>query len=98
MARALELELPVREKLPFPPPRAAAEILIHTGAGQPVRVWPLERYRNLVQRLRQENYTVQGGCDPDQRNWWLQAGEPQDQNPGTIAEMLAPVDKAGAFI
>ena len=98
MARALELELPVREKLPFPPPRAAAEILIHTGAGQPVRVWPLECYRNLVQRLRQENYTVQVVCDPDQRNWWLEAGESKVATPGTVSELLALADNAGAFI
>jgi ADP-heptose:LPS heptosyltransferase len=26
----------------------------HTRAGQPVRVWPLERYRELVARLRQD--------------------------------------------
>ena len=98
MARALELELPVRENLPFPPPRAAPEILIHTGAGQPVRVWPLERYRNLVQRLRQENFTVQVACDPEQRNWWLQAGESKVATPGTVAELLAFADRAGAFI
>ena len=98
MARALELELPVREKLPFPPPRAAAEILIHTGAGQPVRVWPLERYRNLVQRLRQENYTVQVVCDADQRNWWLEAGESKVATPGTVAELLELANRAGAFI
>ncbi len=98
MARALELELPSREKLPFPLPRAASGVLIHTGAGQPVRVWPLERYRNLVQRLRQENYTVQVVSDPDQRNWWLEAGEAKVATPGTVAELLALVDKAGAFI
>ena len=98
MARALELELPVREKLPFPAPRPAAEILIHSGAGQPVRVWPLERYRNLVQRLRQENYAVQVVCDPDQRNWWVQAVESKVATPGTVAELLALMDKAGAFI
>jgi len=98
MARALELELPVREKLPFPLPRAASGVLIHTGAGQPVRVWPLERYRNLVQRLRQENYTVQVVSDPDQRNRWLEAGEAKVATPGTVAELLALVDKAGAFI
>ena len=98
MARALELELPERERLPFPPPRPASEILIHTGAGQPVRVWPLERYRSLVQRLRQESYSVQVVCDPEQRSWWLQAGEPNVATPSTVAELIKLADRAGAFI
>ena len=98
MARALELELPERERLPFPPPRPASEILIHTGAGQPVRVWPLERYRSLVQRLRQESYRVQVVCDPEQRSWWLQAGESNVATPSTVAELIKLADRAGAFI
>ncbi len=36
--------------------------------------------------------------DPDQRNWWLEAGEAKVATPGTVAELLALVDKAGAFI
>lgn len=98
MARALELELPQRERLPIPPPRAAGEILIHTGAGQPVRVWPLKRYLNLVQRLRGENFRVQVACDPDQRAWWLNAGETKVSTPRTVAELFALADRAGAFI
>jgi ADP-heptose:LPS heptosyltransferase len=98
MAQALELELPPRERLPIPPPRAGGEILIHTGAGQPVRVWPLPRYRSLVQRLRQENYRVQVVCDPDQRGWWLDAGERNVASPATVAELFAIVDRAGVFI
>jgi heptosyltransferase-2 len=98
MAQALELELPPRERLPIPPPRAGGEILIHTGAGQPVRVWPLPRYHSLVQRLRQESFRVQVVCDPDQRGWWLDAGERNVASPATVAELFAIVDRAGAFI
>jgi len=98
IARALELQLPPREQLPIPPPRPGGEILVHTGAGQPVRVWPLPRYRNLVQRLRQENHHVQVACDPDQRNWWLDAGEANVASPSTVAELFAVVDRAGVFI
>jgi len=98
MARALDLQLPPRERLPIPPPRAGGEILVHTGAGQPVRVWPLERYRKLVERLRQRNCPVQVACDPDQREWWQQAGETKVATPRTVAELFALVDRAGAFI
>jgi ADP-heptose:LPS heptosyltransferase len=98
MARALDLELPGREKLPIAPRGAGGEILVHTGAGQPVRVWPLPHYRDLVQRLRQDHFRVQVACDPDQRNWWLEAGEPKVATPRTVAELFALVDQAGAFI
>jgi ADP-heptose:LPS heptosyltransferase len=98
MARALGLELAPREKLRLPGIRSDGEILIHTGAGQPVRVWPLDRFRKLVARLRQANYRVQVACDPDQRDWWLEAGESGTAAPRTVAELLAFIDRAGVFI
>ena len=64
----------------------------------PVRVWPLERYRGLVARLRQKHYRVQVACDPDQREWWLAAGEKNVATPRTVAELFALADRAGAFI
>ena len=82
----------------LPHSRPEGEILVHTGAGQPVRVWPLERYRNLVARLRGANYRVQVACDPDQRNWWLAAGEKDVATPRTVAELFVLADRAGAFI
>jgi heptosyltransferase-2 len=98
MAQALGFEIPAREALVLPHSRPDGEVLVHTGAGQPVRVWPLERYRRLVAGLRQENYRVQVACDPDQRDWWVEAGEKDLATPRTVAELLALVDRAGAFI
>src|SRR5258706_399817 len=98
MARALGFELPAREKLVLPQSGRHEVILVHTGAGQPVRVWPLERYRNLVARLRQQHFQVQVACDPDQRNWWLAAGEKNIATPQTVSELFQLVDRAGAFI
>lgn len=97
VAKALEIELPSREKLSAPHGRGS-EILVHTGAGQDVRVWPLPRYLSLIRRLRQENHQVQVACDPDQRNWWLSVGETNVVTPGTVAELFKVVDRAGAFI
>jgi len=98
MARALGFEVPHREALVWPQSRPGGEILVHTGAGQPVRVWPLERYRTLVARLRGAKHRVQVACDPEQRDWWLAAGEPNVAMPRTVAELFAFVDRAGAFI
>ncbi len=98
LARALGFELPPREKLGLTRLRPQGEILVHTGAGQPVRVWPLERYRRLVAHLRQGGYRVRVACDPDQQAWWLAAGESHAAMPASVAELLALVDRAGAFI
>jgi heptosyltransferase-2 len=98
VARALGLKVPQREALALPPSRPDGEVLVHTGAGQPVRVWPLERYASLVARLRQANYRVQVACDPDQQQWWLAAGEKHLAMPRTVSELFTLVDRAGAFV
>jgi ADP-heptose:LPS heptosyltransferase len=98
MGEALGLEVPQREALVLPRLHPEGDILVHTGAGQSVRVWPLERYGKLVARLRGAGYRVQIACDPDQRNWWVQAGEPNVATPRSVSELLVIADQAGAFI
>ena len=98
LAHALGIELPPREKIPISAARGHETVLIHTGAGQPVRVWPLEKYQELAMHLRQKNIPVQIACDADQRGWWLHAGETEIATPRTVAELIALVDRAGAFI
>lgn len=98
VAQSLGLEVPSHEALALPPPRRDGEVLVHSGAGQPVRVWPLERYAGLVARLRLANHRVQVACDPDQQQWWVKAGETHLAVPRTVTEFLALVDRAGAFI
>lgn len=98
VARALDLELPSRESIPIPATPKRETVLIHSGAGQPVRVWPLENYRRLAARLRGEKIPVQIACDPDQRDWWLRAGEHLAATPATVTELIALTDRAGAFI
>jgi ADP-heptose:LPS heptosyltransferase len=58
----------------------------------------LERYRNLVERVRKSGYQVTIACDADQRQWWLRAGEANVATPGTVKELLALLDQAGAFV
>ena len=98
LGHALGMELPSRENLPTPPRPHTREVLVHTGAGQPVRVWPLDRYQRLIQRLRQRGYRVQLACDPDQRSWWLEKGEKALATPRTVTELLVLIDRAGVFI
>jgi len=99
LGQALDLEVPRRENITLPartPPRR--EILIHSGAKQPVRVWPLERFCALAARLRERKHPVQIACDPDQHEWWLQAGEKNVVVPRTVLELLAVVDRAAVFV
>ena len=98
MAKALGFTLPPRERLAMPQVRRDGEVLVHTGAGQPVRVWPLERYRSIVRRLREKGFHVQVACDPDQRTWWAQTGEEKLATPQSVGELLALVDRASVFI
>ena len=98
IARALDIQLPPRGKNFIPAVRNQKTILIHAGAAQPVRVWPLENYQNLAARLRRENLQVQIACDPDQREWWLCAGEREVATPHNVTELVAQIDRAGAFI
>ena len=97
IARALNFGLPTRENI-FIPPSRGRTVLIHTCAGQPVRVWPLENYRQLAARLRGKNLSVQIACDSDQQDWWRKAGETSTAVPGNITELLELIDRAGAFI
>ncbi len=98
VAHALDIELPLREKIPIPAVPRRGIVLIHSGAGQPIRVWPLENCRGLAMRLRKKNIPVQIACDPDQRGWWLRAGENSVATPATVTELIALTDRAGAFI
>jgi heptosyltransferase-2 len=98
LAGALNLPVPPRDEISPPAGPGRKTVLIHTGAGQPTRVWPLERYQELAARLRREKIQTQIACDPDQRAWWLRAGEAKVATPATATELLVLMDQAGAFI
>jgi heptosyltransferase-2 len=73
-------------------------LLMHTGAAQPVRIWPLERFQRLVQRLRERGCLVRIACDADQLDWWCHAGEPDVATPRSVAELLVLIEGASRFI
>jgi ADP-heptose:LPS heptosyltransferase len=98
LGQALQLDLSDRQSIVIPRQKTGNAVLIHTGAGQAIRVWPLERYRQLTQRLREKKRPVIVACDPDQRDWWLNAGETAVATPRSVNELLTLVDQAGVFI
>jgi ADP-heptose:LPS heptosyltransferase len=98
IARSLNLNLEPRDKLHFPAQLEGKVVLIHTGAAQPVRVWPLERYRVLVEKLRARGETVKVVCNPEQQTWWKNAGETEVAAPQTVSELLQCMEGAGVFL
>ena len=94
---ALGLTLPPRGEIFSAPRDLPPRVLIHSGARLPLRVWPLENFRELAARLRQKNFAVQIACDADQRDWWRARGE-DAAAPRNVGELLALLDGAGAFI
>jgi ADP-heptose:LPS heptosyltransferase len=98
IARELQLELPPRENFPRSATRNRQTILIHTGAAQAVRVWPVEKYQALAISLRGKKFDVQIACDPNQRDAWLRAGETAVATPGSVTELITLIDRAGVFV
>ncbi len=96
LGRHLGIELPAKGRL-VTPLRKPDTILIHSGAAQPARVWPLERFQVLAAQLRQNHCTVQIVCDPAQREWWISHGE-NVRVPASISELMAQIDGAGLFV
>ncbi len=96
MGRHLGIELPARDQM-TPPARRSNTVLIHSGAAQPARVWPLERFQMLAAQLRQNHHTVQVVCDPAQREWWSSHGE-NVLVPASLSELMALLDGAGLFV
>lgn len=98
IAKGLELDLESRERIRFPARPESRLILAHTGAARPVRVWPLERYLEIVKQLRARGHVVKVVCNPEQQAWWENAGEKEVAVPHTISELLGILDGAGVFI
>lgn len=98
VGQAIGVELPARDALPAQAPRPEKKILIHTGARHPVRVWPLEHYRRLAEKLRASGMDVQVVCNPEQEGWWKQNGENDVECPRTVSKLIELTDHAGAFI
>lgn len=98
LGRELGLDLPDREAIPISTALRQGWLLVHSGAGQAVRVWPLERYRRLTEYARRRGWQTVVVCDPDQRQWWLDHGERDIRTPTTVESLLQLIDGAAAFV
>ncbi len=88
--------------LPIPPVPGtqqlrSRDILIHTGAAQALRVWPLARYAQLVRTLRASGWTVRILCDPNQLEAWKALDE-TPMAPGSVGELLNELNQTSLFL
>ena len=96
--RALDLDMPPREKInPPPAPAPGGRVIMHTGAGQAARIWPLDRFAEILKRVRALGLEVDVLCDDDQRAEWERQGETAEA-PRSIAELLRRLKAASAFV
>ena len=97
LANELDLNLPAIPNLATIRPENHLPIILHTGAAQKVRVWPLERYRGLVQRIRSWRIEVRVLCDHDQLEFW-KGTEPSVMAPTTVSELIDALKTGSCFI
>lgn len=73
-------------------------ILIHSGAAQPVRVWPLERYAGVAHELARMGYDVRMMFDPGQESFWFSQTGISLVKPAGVRGFLFELEEAMAFI
>lgn len=94
----LGLEMPVVAPLGLCRPVNARRILVHTGAGQPIRTWPLDRYLNVCRRLREGGWEVRVACDVGQVEWWRTHGETGVVAPQSVSELIGLLQAVNYFV
>ena len=98
LSKTVGLALPDMKDVISPRAAVGTDVLVHTGAAQPVRVWPLERYQEIVRRLRNMGYPVRVACDPSQLEWWRNVGESRAEAPSSVGRLWEITRSAAVFI
>jgi len=96
-ARALGMTLHSREELELPEPAADGPLVLHTGAAQPIRVWPLERYLKLARWLRSNGHDVRLLCDSAQRPFF-ESWREETSTPESLEALIDQLSGTRAFI
>lgn len=96
---AAELGLPA---LPTAQPRLRVatphRIILHSGASQRLRVWPLERYAALLATLRASGWSPVVLCDAHQLPHWHELGEAGARQPQEMEDLIETIASGAAFL
>ena len=79
------------------PPRLIRTAVVHTGAAQPVRVWPLDRYEQLITFLEKKGLSIRLICDRDQASFWMDKGR-HPEIPSSVTELIESLESGEVFI
>jgi heptosyltransferase-2 len=75
-----------------------APVVLHSGAAQPTRIWPLERFADIARRLRNMGRSVRVLCDPAQIPEWNRLGESTARAPAHAGALLDALADAAMFL
>lgn len=98
LGRALALSVPPVDQVVDLVDRTARGVLVHSGAGKTIRVWPLDRFQGVVKRLRAAGYQVQVACDKEQASWWKEHHEANVAVPTNLDALRSLLQDSGVFI
>lgn len=96
---AAELNLPaVPASQPRLRPARPRHVVLHSGASQRLRVWPLDRYATLVAKLRAHGWTAEVLCDAWQLPRWNELGEPSARVARDMDDLVETIARGAAFL
>lgn len=97
---AAELGLPAiaRSTPRLQPAASPRRVVLHSGASQPLRVWPLARYAELLRRLRAGGWEPVVLCDRAQIPAWHAVGEMNVRNAESMDELVDTIAGGAAFL
>jgi ADP-heptose:LPS heptosyltransferase len=97
VAHALGLRLSERVQISARAPRSEGPVILHAGAAQPVRVWPLERVAALRTHLSERGFEVRVLCDALQREGLARLGV-DAVAPNTLEALMNELVACRAFV
>jgi heptosyltransferase-2 len=80
------------------PPVSARRVVLHSGASQALRIWPLARYAELLRRLRAQGWDPVVLCDHNQLADWHGLGETLARTAGGMDELVDTIAGGAAFL
>lgn len=98
-AAALGVELPERKGLRREVRGPVRDrVVVHSGAARDPRVWPLERYAEIVRRLKNAGFQVDFLCDERQRPDGFEAGGGTAVVPSSLDDLMGRLEGALLFV
>ena len=96
---AAELGLPeVPTSQPRLRPAREHHVVLHSGASQRLRVWPLDRHATLLAKLRAAGWTAEVLCDAWQLPRWQELGESSVRVAQSMDELVETIAHGAAFL